>query len=306
VKLPVICLAALAQRKKDRCGGNREADGMDRYLAAETKTVTIESGETLAYREAGSKDSTPLVLLQHFRGSLDSWDPALIDGLATNRRVIAFDNVGVAGSSGLTPSTIEAMARDAVSFVSALGLASFDLLGFSIGSFIAQEMLLTVPGLVRSAVLASSAPAGASGMHGWSAGVMANVGVPSPTPKGYADVFFTHSPAGLDAAAKAVKRIYERESGRDAATSWQTRNAQYAAVCEWGEPDHARLQRVEAIKAPVFIANGDSDPMILPRYSHLLAGLIPGSTVKVYPDAAHGFLFQHHAEFADDVLSFLD
>jgi pimeloyl-ACP methyl ester carboxylesterase len=135
---------------------------------------------------------------------------------------------------------------------------------------------------------------------------MASIGVPSPTPKGYADVFFTRSPAGLDAAAGAVRRIYGREPVRDPATSWQTRNAQYAAVCEWGEPDHARLQRVEAIKAPVFIANGDSDPMILPRYSHLLAGLIPGSTVKIYPDAAHGFLFQHHAEFADDVLAFLD
>ena len=167
-------------------------------------------------------------------------------------------------------------------------------------------MLLTVPGLIKSAVLASSAPAGASGMHGWADDVMANIGVPNPTSKGYADVFFTHSAAGLDAAAKAVKRIYGRDQGRDAVTSWQTRNAQYAAVCEWGEPNHARLQRVEAITAPVFIANGDSDPMILPRYSHLLAGLIPGSTLKTYPDAAHGFLFQHHAEFADDVLTFLD
>ena len=198
------------------------------------------------------------------------------------------------------------MATGAVSFVSALGLDSFDLLGFSIGSFIAQEMLLTVPDLIKSAVLASSAPAGAAGMHGWADDVMANIGGPNPTPKGYADVFFTRSAAGLDAAAKAVKRIYGRDQGRDAVTSWQTRNAQYAAVCEWGEPNHARLQRVGAISAPVFIANGDSDPMILPRYSHLLAGLIPGSTLKTYPDAAHGFLFQHHAEFADDVLSFLD
>jgi pimeloyl-ACP methyl ester carboxylesterase len=279
---------------------------MDGYTAAETRTVTIATGETLAYREVGKGDSIPLVLLQHFRGSLDSWDPALIDGLATNRRVITFDNVGVAASSGLTPATISAMATGAISFVSALGLDGFDLLGFSVGSFIAQEMLLTVPDLIKSAVLASSAPSGASGMHGWASDVMANVGVPNPSRKGYADVFFTRSPVGLDAADKAVKRIYGRVEGRDADTSWQTRNAQYAAVCQWGEPNHAQLQRVEAITAPVFIANGDSDPMILPRYSHLLAGLIPGSTLKTYPDAAHGFLFQHHAEFADDVLSFLD
>jgi pimeloyl-ACP methyl ester carboxylesterase len=279
---------------------------MDGYLAAETKSVTIGSGETLAYRETGRPEAAVLLLLQHFRGSLDSWDPALIDGLATNRRVITFDNVGVAGSSGLTPATVAEMASDAIAFVSALGLESFDLLGFSIGSFVAQHMLLTVPELIKSAVLASSAPAGASGMHGWSDAVMANIGGPNPTPKGYADVFFTHSPAGLDAAAKAVKRIYGREAGRDAPVSWQTRNAQYAAVCEWGEPNHSLLQRLAAITTPVFIANGDSDPMILPRYSHLLTGLIPGSTLKIYPDAAHGFLFQHHAEFADDVLAFLD
>jgi pimeloyl-ACP methyl ester carboxylesterase len=279
---------------------------MGGYLAARTKTVTIETGEILTYREAGKQDALPLVLLPHFRGSLDSWDPALLDGLATNRRVIAFNNVGVASSSGLTPATIAAMAQGAVSFVSALDLDDFDLLGFSIGSFVAQEMLLTVPDLIKSTVLASSAPAGAAGMHGWADDVMACVGGPNPTPKGYADVFFTHSAAGLDAAAQAVQRIYGRAEGHDAVTSWQTRNAQYAAVCEWGEPSHARLQRVEAITAPVFIANGDRDPMILPRYSHLLAGLIPGATLKIYPDAAHGFLFQHHAEFADDVLSFLD
>jgi pimeloyl-ACP methyl ester carboxylesterase len=279
---------------------------MNGYTAAQTKTIAIETGEALTYREVGKHDKVPLLLLPHFRGSLDSWDPALVDGLATNRRVIAFNNIGVASSSGLTPATVAAMAQGAVSFVSALGLDSFDLLGFSIGSFIAQEMLLTVPGLIKSAVLASSAPAGAPGMHGWAEDVMGCVGVPNPTPKGYADIFFTRSAAGLDAAAQAVKRIYRREEDRDAATSWQTRNAQYAAVCEWGEPDHARLQRVEAISAPVFVVSGDSDPMILPRYSHLLAGLIPASTLKTYPDAAHGFLFQHHAEFADDVLAFLD
>ena len=156
---------------------------MDGYTAAETKTVTIETGEVLTYREVGKQDSVPLLLLPHFRGSLDSWDPALLDGLATNRRVIAFDNVGVASSSGLTPATIAAMANGAISFVSALGLDTFDLLGFSIGSFIAQEMLLTVPNLIKSAVLASSAPAGAPGMHGWADDVMAKVGVPNPTPK---------------------------------------------------------------------------------------------------------------------------
>ena len=99
--------------------------------------------------------------------------------------------------------------------------------------------------------------------------------------------------------------MFSRSAGLDKATSWQTREAQYDAVCAWGVPDHALLQRVAAIEAPTFIANGDSDPMILPRYSHLLAGLVPDAHVKIYPDSAHGFLFQHHGEFAADVESFL-
>ena len=198
-----------------------------------------------------------------------------------------------------------AMATGAISFVSALGLDRFDLLGFSIGSFIAQEMLLTVPDLIRSAVLASSAPAGAACMHGWADDVMANVGVPNPTPKGYADVFFTESDASKQAGQEALGRMYSRQQDRDEETGWATRLAQYDAVCDWGIPEHAALERVSAIEVPVFIANGDSDPMILPHYSYLLAGLLPQAKLKLYDDAAHGFLFQHHAEFAADVGAFL-
>jgi pimeloyl-ACP methyl ester carboxylesterase len=99
--------------------------------------------------------------------------------------------------------------------------------------------------------------------------------------------------------------MYGRTLERDQDTDWATRLAQYDAVCSWGIPDHGALQRVTALAMPVFIACGDSDPMILPRYSHLLAGLIPGAQLSVYPDAAHGFLFQHHTTFAADVTAFL-
>ena len=121
----------------------------------------------------------------------------------------------------------------------------------------------------------------------------------------YLDVFFTRFAASRQAGTETQRRIYARAEDRDAATTWATRQAQYDAVCTWGIPDHARLQRVTAIDVPVFVANGDSDPMILPRYSYLLAGLIPRARVKIYPDSAHGFLFQHHAEFAADVQAFL-
>jgi pimeloyl-ACP methyl ester carboxylesterase len=268
------------------------------------KLVSAAGGVDYAYRDNGEGE-VPLVLLNHFRGNLDSWDPALVDALAANRRAIAFDNAGVGGSTGVTPDTIGQMARDAIAFITALDLGQVDLLGFSIGSFVAQEITLIRPGLVRRLVLASSAPQGAAGMHGWAPEVIGAVGKPQTSADEYIGVFFAPSPASRQAGQETVQRQYARTEDRDTATSWATREAQYDAVCTWGIPDHAALERVAAIEHPVFVANGDSDPMILPHYSYLLAGLIPQAALKIYPDSAHGFLFQHHAEFAADVEAFL-
>jgi pimeloyl-ACP methyl ester carboxylesterase len=274
------------------------------YLTAPNRVVSAANGIDYAYREVGA--GTPaLVLLQHFRGNLDNWDPALVDALARDRAVVTFDNAGVGGSTGTTPSTIGQMARDAIAFIDALELAAVDLLGFSVGSFVAQEIALIRPAAVRRMVLASSAPRGAAGMHGWAPDVIGAVGEPAPNPDGYLSVFFTRSAASRQAGMETLGRLTARREGRDEQTTWQTRQAQYDAVCDWGIPDHGRLQRVSAIGMPVLVANGDADPMILPHFSHLLAGLIPQARVKIYPDAAHGFLFQHHAEFAGDVDAFL-
>ena len=275
------------------------------YSELPNKLVSAANGIDYAYRDAGD-GGVPLVLLQHFRGNLDNWDPALIDALASDRRVVTFDNAGVGGSTGTTPNTIEQMAHDAVDFITALDLGQVDILGFSIGSFIAQEIALTRPALVRRLVLASSAPRGAADMHGWAPEVMRAVGQPQIGPEGFLAVFFTLSPASQQAGQEMIGRMYTRTEDRDAETSWATREAQYDAVDTWGIPDHSQLQRLSAIGMPVFVANGDSDPMILPHYSYLLAGLIPHARVKLYPDSAHGFLYQHHAEFAADVAAFLD
>ena len=276
------------------------------YVDSDTEVLSASSGVEYAYRATGTSDSPPLVTLQHFRGNLDSWDPALIDALATGRRVITFDNRGVAATSGQTPSTIAQMALDAIDFIDALDIGEVDLLGFSIGSFLAQEIALIRPASVRKVVLASSAPKGASGMHGWAPTVIGAVGKPETSGEEYLSVFFTGSDASRAAGQEVLGRLFgARTADRDADVSWQTRLAQYDAVCRWGEPSHSLLERVSAIDKPVFVANGDSDPMILPRYSYLLAGLIPGARLKIYPDSAHGFLFQHHAQFAADVDAFL-
>jgi pimeloyl-ACP methyl ester carboxylesterase len=271
------------------------------------KLVRAANGVDYAYRDTGPEASggVPLILFQHFRGNLDSWDPALIDALATDRRVIAFDNAGVGGSTGTTPNTVEQMAYDAIAFIAAMDAGQVDLLGFSIGSFIAQQVALTRPAIVRRLVLASAAPQGAAGMHGWAPEVIGAIGTPETSPGEYLGVFFARSSSSRQAGQEAMQRMYARAEDRDAATTWATREAQYDAVCTWGIPDHALLQRLSCLQMPVFVANGDSDPMILPHYSYLLAGLIPQAQVKIYPDSAHGFLFQHHAEFAADVEAFL-
>jgi len=274
------------------------------YIDASTQRVAAKNGIEYAYREVGEGD-VPLVLLQHFRGNLDNWDPALVDALASDRRVVMFNNVGVASTTGATPATIEAMAHDAIDFIAAMSFQRIDLLGFSIGSFVAQEIAFIRPHVLRRVVLASSAPQGAAGMHGWAPEVIGAVGAPETTPEGYISVFFAPTDTSRAAGEQAAGRIFGRTTNRDEPTTWQTRQAQYDAVCTWGIPNHSLLERVAAMKLPVFVANGDSDPMIRPRYSYLLAGLLPDARITIYPDSAHGFLFQHHSQFAADVNSFL-
>src|SRR3954454_2945291 len=163
-------------------------DTLAGYADASTRrVVTADSAIEYAYRDVGDGD-VPLVLLQHFRGNLDNWDTALIDALAADRRVVTFDNVGVGATTGLTPNTVEAMAHGAIAFLEALDFERVDLLGFSIGSFVAQEIALVRPDLLRRVVLASSAPQGAAGMHGWAPDVIGAVGVPEVTPQGYLSV----------------------------------------------------------------------------------------------------------------------
>jgi pimeloyl-ACP methyl ester carboxylesterase len=246
------------------------------YSGLPNKLVRAVNGVDYAYRDTGPEASgVPLVLFQHFRGNLDNWDPALIDALATDRRVITFDNTGVGGSTGTTPDSVEQMARDAIAFIAAMELGRVDLLGFSIGSFVAQQVALTRPAIVRRLVLASAAPQGAAGMHGWAPEVIGAIGTPETSPGEYLDVFFARSSSSRQAGQETAQRMYARTEDRDAATTWATREAQYDAVCTWGIPDHALLQRLSCLQMPVFVANGDSDPMILPHYSYLLACGVP-------------------------------
>jgi pimeloyl-ACP methyl ester carboxylesterase len=161
---------------------------MTSYAELPNLHVRSDNGVDYAYRSFGA-DTRPLIFLQHFRGNLDNWDPALMDDVAADRRVVAFDNVGVGGTSASTPSTVQQMALDAIAFIDALGLDEVDLMGFSIGSFVAQEIALIRPSAVRRLILASAAPQGAPGMHRWAPDVIAAVGAPDVDPAGVLRVF---------------------------------------------------------------------------------------------------------------------
>lgn len=277
----------------------------DTTVTAPTRFVEAANGVRYAYRRFGAPGGTPLVLLPRFRGDLDTWDPALLDALAETRELVLVNNRGVSSSSGTTPATIAEMARDLIAFLDALELRSIDLLGFSLGGFIAQEVALIRPDGVRRLVLAATGPQGGPNMHGWRKDIADAVRKDEPGAAELLYTFFKPTETSQAAGQAYLGRFLARTKDRDVPSSLQTRDAHYDAVCAWGVADHARLQRLQSIRQPTFVANGDADAMIPPSLSHLMGGLIPQAEVKIYPDAGHGFLFQHHAEFAADVNAFL-
>jgi pimeloyl-ACP methyl ester carboxylesterase len=279
-------------------------------VSAETNHNTAETqfveaaGIDFAYRRFGHPAELPLVMLQHFRGNLDNWDPALTDALAAEREVILVDYPGVGSSTGEPSGSIATIARQMIAFVDALGYTEIDLLGFSIGGFVAQEIALVRPGMIRRLVLAATGPKGAPGMHGWREDIAAAARGESK-PENLLYIMFAHTEASQAKGMGFLGRFMERQEGRDAPTSDVARDAQYDAVVEWGIPDHAALQRLTGIESPTLIIQGDNDLMIPTKLSHLMAGLIPDAQIRIYPDAAHGFLFQHPTEVAAEVNAFL-
>jgi pimeloyl-ACP methyl ester carboxylesterase len=276
-------------------------------LTAPNLYVEAGRGITYTYRRFGSTgpETAPLLFLQHFRGNLDNWDPLLVDAIATEREVILLDNTGVGGSSGRTPSSVTAMAHDALTFLDALGLRTLDILGFSLGGFVAQELTLIRPHLVRRLVLAATGPQGGEQMHGFPADVLEAATPDQPTSEDFVYLFFERTPTSVGKGWEFVDRIFARTHDRDEPTNLQTRDAQLDAITDWGIPDPTRLHRLTGITHPTLVANGDCDILIPTRNSRLLAANLPNAELSIYPNAGHGFLFQYPTEFAAEVNAFL-
>jgi pimeloyl-ACP methyl ester carboxylesterase len=272
------------------------------YKNAPTKSVSV--GETrFVYRELGADSGVPVIFLNHLAANLDNWDPRVVDGIAAKHRVIAFDNRGVGASEGRTPNTIEGMARDAVAFIRALGFDQVDLFGFSMGGMISQVIALTEPRLVRKIILAGSGPAGGKGIENVTKVTYLDTLHAFATlkdPKQY--LFFTRTANGKAQAEVFVKRLKERSADRDKAIALRAFNTQLKAIHAWGLAKPADLSRIHH---PVLVANGDDDRMVPTSNSYDLANRIPNATLRIYPDAGHGGIFQFHERFVPDALEFL-
>ena len=270
---------------------------------APTQTITA-GGVTFAYRELGQHHGgTPVVMLTHLAAVLDNWDPRVIDGIAAKHRVIAFDNRGIGASTGSPSSSMEQMADDAITFIKAKGFQKVDLLGFSLGGMVAQEVVLKNPQLVRKLVLAGTGPAGGEGIS-TVAGVtfydMLRGFFTGQDAKQF--LFFTRTPAGIEAGKAFVARLKERTEDRDTEITVSAFFAQLEALRVWGKKAPADLS---VVTQPVLVVNGDDDRMVSTVNTHDLARRLPNSQLVIYPDAGHGGLFQFHADFVRTVLKFL-
>lgn len=293
---PVATAAALAP-----LAGEQKAELAWKNIPTQTLTA---KGVSFAYRELGQHHGgTPVVMLTHLAAVLDNWDPRIIDGLTAKHHVIAFDNRGIGASSGAPPSSIEAMADDAITFIQAKGLQKVDLLGFSLGGMVAQEVVLKDPQRVRKMVLAGTGPAGGQGIS-TVAGVtfydMLRGFFTGQDAKQF--LFFTRTPAGIEAGKAFLARLKERTEDRDTEITVGAFLAQLQALRAWGQKTPADLS---VVTQPVLVVNGDDDRMVPTVNTHDLARRLPNSQLIIYPDAGHGGAFQFHADFVRSTLKFL-
>ncbi|SDX70895.1 alpha/beta fold hydrolase [Paenibacillus sp. CF384] len=273
-------------------------------LTAQTvPTSYIEAGGTrYAYRKLGKPSDIPLVLLNRFRGTMDDWDPAFVNALAMNRTVIYFDNLGIGLSSGETQDQIAGMAEGAVGLIKALGLEQIDLLGFSMGGFVAQQLTVANPKLVRKLILAGTS--GASKEDEQTVKEAFQVAIkPVNTEEDFLYIFFEDSEISQAAGRDYWSRLQERQDDRSPLVKAESIQAQGNALGSWKQ--QSVFDKLKNIPQPVLVANGSRDLMAPTFNSYLLYKQIPDAQLILYPDSGHGFLFQHASTFAEHIHLFL-
>jgi pimeloyl-ACP methyl ester carboxylesterase len=264
------------------------------------------NGIRFAYRRFGKSGGVPLVFNQHFTGTMDHWDPAVTDGLAATREVILLNNAGVSSSSGEVPTSCEQMGTNAVIFIRALGLPKVDVLGFSIGGFVAQEITLQAPDLVRRLVLAGTGPRSGEGMATLTPEAQEIFGASYDEPDHlWLRVHLTPSEKSQAAGREFLKRFRLRAQNRDPEVNEKVAPAQIEAITKWSAPQERPFEYLKSIRQPTLVVNGDNDVIIYSVNSSILQRHLPNAQMILYPDANHGSQYQYPDRFVQHVSLFL-
>lgn len=233
---------------------------------------------------------------------MDDWDPKVTNGLAADHDIIIFDYPGIGMSSGETPSSVAALTKHCVAFCRAIGLAHFDVVGFSLGGMIAQQLGFEYPDLLRRIILLGTGPQGGEGMvfDELSADELID-------PAGLLmNAFFTQSVASQAAGRAYLERLNSRTVDRDTPVSKQSAIAEIAAIREWGViPKNDRFAMLGKIHHPTLIVHGSKDVVVMPINAFLLAQHLPNAQLIMYPDASHAAQSQHASVFFGHVRQFL-
>ena len=279
---------------------------MPSNVTAPTQFVDAE-GQRYAYRRFGNGAGLPLLCLQHFTGTLDNWDPAVTDPLAAGREVILFESAGIGRSSGKVPETVAGMAVHAQAFLDGLGLARCDVLGFSLGGMMAQQMVRDRPSIFRRMILVGTAPRGGEDIMHLDKPVLAQP-LSDPKLKGYAVLqkfFFASTQTSQEAGAAFIERLMQRKEDREPASGPNVAQAQLASFRDWERLDGERFADLKGIRQPALVVNGIHDEMIPVRNSYWLSENLPNAVLLTYPDSGHGSLFQFHESFTRQAAAFL-
>jgi pimeloyl-ACP methyl ester carboxylesterase len=275
------------------------------HQTAPTQFVEAK-GIRFAYRRFGKADGVPLVFNMHFTGTMDHWDPAVTDGFAKDREVILFDNAGISSSSGDVPASIDEMAANTAAFIKALGLTQIDVLGFSLGGLVAQELTLAEAKLVRRLVLVGTGPRSGEGMSSLTPEAQKIFGATYVEPDHLClNVFFTPSERSQAAGREYLKRFRLRTKDRDPEVSEKVAPAQIEALAKWGVPRESPYDYLKALRQPTLVVNGGADVIIYSVNSFILQQHIPNAQLILYPDANHGAQYQYPELFVRHVSMFL-
>lgn len=275
---------------------------IDYHQTAITQFISV--GETnFAYRVLGNKPGIPIVMASALGFSMDDWDPAITNGLAQDNTVIIFDIEGAGSSTGTTPSNIADMASGVVSFIRALGYSKVNLMGFSLGSFISQQIVLTEPALVNKLILTGTGPKGADGLSNLP-NILGSLGGLSQEDF-LLQFAFTSSPASINAGKRSYERTQRRTVDRDAPVSQASLFAGVVAVLGWAQPYPNAFNELGNITQPVFIVQGDSDIAVPAINAINMSENIPNAELKVYENAGHAAIFQYPERFVATALHFL-